>query len=124
MSNDAKILDRVQSQTPVAPIAGVGIANKEMGPIPSVVPEIRASGPEAKHSIDQELTGLGVKEVQDRPDLTFVPREIEHSGPNVEVPPGPTGLVQIPEKKDINSSGTWLNALREKIQKVMRLMGV
>ena len=124
MNTDAKILD--QNPVPgsqVAPSAPVGVANKEVEPIPSVVPEIRPAGPEVKHEISQESAGLGVKEVQNRPDLTNT-TDIQHAGPSVPIPPGPTGLVQISEKKDISNSGTWLNTLTEKVEKVLRLLGV
>lgn len=140
MNDNTKVLDQnpstvaqvgpVQPQTPVQPAAPaafdaatVGIANKEMGPIR--VAEIRPAGTEVRHEISQESAELGVREVQDRLDLTLKHQQIglEHSGATVPVPLGPTGLVQIP-KKDISSSATWLNALTEKIQKVLKLMGV
>jgi len=127
MNDNAKILDQNPGPiTPVQPVAPVGIANKEMGPIPSVVPEIRPSGPEAGHNIDQSSTELGVKEVQDRPSLTSEHKEIglEHSGATAPVPTGPTGLVQIPQTKDIESSSTWLNAVIEKVRKLGKLLGV
>ncbi len=123
MSNDAKTLDQNPvSGNQVQPWVPVGVANKEIGPIPSVVPEIRPAGPEVKHEISQESVKLGVKEIQDRPDLTQI-INMQHAGPSVPVPPGPTGLVQISEKKDVSNSNTWLNALKEKVQKVMQLMG-
>ena len=127
MNNDNKIVDQnpsvgnqVQASTPL------GVANKEIGPIPSVIPEIIPAGPEVKHGISQELQELGVEEKKDAPDLTSGHKQIgvEHSGATVPIPSGPIGLVQIPEVTDINSSGTWLNTLMGRIQKVMELMGV
>jgi len=121
MNDNAKILDQNPGPiTPVQPVASVGIANKEMGPIG--IAEIRPAGPEVKHEIDQESVELGVKEIQDRPDLTQIV-DMQHAGPSVPVPPGPTGLVQISEKTDTSESNTWLNALTKKVQKVMQLMG-
>lgn len=117
MSNDTKIIDQVQPQAPVAPISP---ANKEMAPIG--IPEIGAAGIEAKPAISQESAELGVKEVQDRPDLTQVVN-MHHAGPSVPVQTIPTGLVQIPQTTDINSSGTWLNVLLEKGQKLGKLLG-
>lgn len=96
MSDDAKILDQpVAPQAPIQPSSPIGIPNKEIGPILSVVPEIKHEGSETKHGIDQELAELGVKEVQDRPDLTQVP-DVQHAGPSVPPPTGPSGLVQVP----------------------------
>lgn len=126
MGNDVKIADQNPiSGIQVQPSSPVGVANKETGSIPSIISEITPAGPEVRPNISQESVELGVKEIQDRPNLTFQHQQIglEHSGATVPVPAGPTGLVQISEKKDIGSSGTWLNALVEKVQKVMRLMG-
>lgn len=126
MSNDTQVLDRnpVSSLVSNSVVQLQGSLNKEV-PIATGLSEIMPAGPEVSHKIDQESAELGVKEVQDRPDLK--PEHIElgvsHSGPNVIIPPGPTGLVQIPEKKDTSESNTWLNALTEKVRKVMRLMG-
>lgn len=123
MNNDNKIIDEMQPQTPVQPVSSVrGGANKEVGPI-SVVPELKPAGPEVKHEIHQESAALGVKEIQDRPDLTEG-INMQHAGPHIPVPRGPTGLVRIPEKKDISSSGTWLNALWEKVRKMRELIGI
>ena len=117
MNDSTKVLDQNPvSVAPIQPAAPVGGANKEMGPIPPVVPEIRPSGSEVKPKISKESTELGVKEVQDRPDLTQI-ANMQHAGPSVPVPLRPIGLVQISEKKDISNSGTWLDALTEKVQK-------
>lgn len=128
MSNDTQVLDR----NPVShPVFGnqvqpqMGSLNKE-APIATGLPELKPAGPEAKHDIDQQLKDLGVEEKKDSPDLTFEHKQIglEHSGATVPVPPGPTGLVQISQKEDISSSGTWLDTLREKVRKVMKLIGL
>lgn len=131
MNNDNKILD----QNPVLgnqaqPSAPVGMANKETGPIPSVVPEIMPAGPEVKHNIGQESTALGVKEIQDRPDLTEGV-DIRHAGPSVPVPSGPTGKVSLPMSKEEienqlktgqdDDSGKWLAGLIRKVIAAMRL---
>ncbi len=126
MGNDVKTVD----QNPVAgsqaqPLTPVGLANKETGPNTAVISELKPAGPEVKHEISQESKELGVAEIQDRPNLTSQHQEIglEHAGPSVPVLTGPTGLVQIPEKKDIGNSGTWLNALWGKVRKMGELLG-
>lgn len=126
MSGDTKILDQNPvGRTPVQPQSLVGAANKEIGYAP-LVSELKPSGMEVKHEISPELEQLGVKEKKDVPELTFQDQQmgLKHSGETVPVPLAPTGLVIIPEGKDINSSVTWLNALTDKIQKVMKLMGI
>ena len=130
MVDNTKVLD----QNPVSsPIAGssvqpqVGFLHKEQDPIGQNLSEfVRPSGPEVSPNLTHEVTESGVKVPTDKPFLT--PAHIEsglaHSGPDVTVPADPTGLVQISEKQDITSSGTWLNTLMGRIKKVMKLMGV
>lgn len=132
MSDDTKIIDQ-NPGTPQAPTpasAPVGTVNKEMGPVPSAVPEIRPAGPEVKHEISQESAGLGVKEIQDRPDLGKVV-DMRHAGPSVPIPSGPTGKITLPMSEDEvtdklktgqdDDSGKWLSKL---IQKIMKVMGL
>ena len=97
MNNDNKILDR----NPVSPpVSGnqvqpqMGSLNKE-APIATGLSELRPAGPEAKHNIDQEITQLGVREIEDRPDLTQV-ADVQHAGPSVPPPTESSGLVQSP----------------------------
>jgi len=133
MSDDRQVLDQKpvsgsQAQ-PLTP-ASVGVVNKEIGPIPSVIPEIRPAGPEVKHEISQESAELGVKEIQDRPDLTEGV-DMQHAGPSVPIPSGPSGKVSLPMLEDEvadklktgqdDDSGKWLAGL---IQKVIRALGI
>lgn len=127
MNNDNKIVDQAQPQAPVQPVPSVGGgANKEVGRVVAPVSEfVTRSGAEAIPNIPPEVSAhIEVK--NDNPTLTEEHKQIgvEYAGPSVQPPTEPSGLVQIPQTTDINNSDTWLNALTEKIQKVMKLLGV
>lgn len=121
---DVKVLDKNPVSGGAAPIQ-TGSLNKEASPINTGLPELKPAGPETRHSIDQELAELGIKEINDRPGLTGEHKEIgiEYSDPAVPVVSGPTESVRLPDTKDIGDSNTWLNALADKVRKVMRLLG-
>lgn len=128
MNNDVKIGDQNPvSGSLVQPSAPVGVANKEVGHVgPPVSEFVTRSGAEAILNIPPEVSEANVKISTDKPFLTPAHKEagLDHSGPDVTVPTSPTGLVPITEKKDVSSSGTWLNTLLEKIRKVGELMGI
>lgn len=97
MSGDPKVLDQnTVSGIQAQPTPPAGAANKEIGPV-SVVSEIRPSGPEVRHDI-KGLENAGVEENNDRPVLTEEHRQagVDHAGPSVPVPSGPTGQVTLP----------------------------
>lgn len=131
MNDNTKVLDQNPvSGSQVQPSSPVGVASKEVGPIPSIVSEIRPAGTEVKHDISKESAELGVKEIQDRPDLTQVV-DIQHAGPSVPVPSGPAGKVLLPmSEEEIGSqlktgqdddAGKWLARL---VKKVIAVMGL
>ena len=103
MNDNTKVLDQNPGtpQAPIQPVPGVGGANKEaVRPVVAPVSEfLRPSGVEAKHNISQESAKLGVEEVQDRPDLTQV-ADMQHAGPSVPPPLGPTGSISIPTREE------------------------
>lgn len=123
----ASVTGQVQSQAPTQAILAVGGANKEIIRVAAPVSEfVTRSGAETIPNIPPEVSEANVKISTDKPFLTPAHKEVglDHSGPDVSVPTSPTGLVQITEKKDVSSSGTWLNTLLEKIRKVGKLVGV
>lgn len=136
MNDNTKVLDQNPSVSPTAmgtqgsvqSNINIGSMRKEQASAVSVEPNLSEFiKPEIeKPNIDQEQKDMGVVTKSEAPDLTFEHKQIglEHSGATVPVPPGPTGLVQFSEKKDISDSGTWLNTLTEKVQKVLKLLGV
>ena len=129
MNDNTKVLDQNPVSAPVSNnvVQPTGSMLKEQAPMEQNLSEfVRPAGPEAVPSLPQEVSESGVEVNRDHPDLTFEHKQIglEHSGATAPVPSVPTGLVQISQEKDINSSGTWLNALIEKVEKIMRLMGV
>lgn len=123
-------VDQVQPQAQVQPVVPVGTVHKEMGPPIAVVSEIKPAGAEVQHEINQESAELGVKEIQDRPDL-IKGVDMQHAGPSVPVPTSPSGKVTMPmSEKEItdklktgqdDDSGKWLSKL---IQKIMKVMGL
>ena len=132
MNNDNKILDR----NPVSPpVSGnqvqpqMGSLNKE-APIATGLSELRPAGPEAKHNIDQEITQLGVREIEDRPDLTQV-ADVQHAGPSIPVSAMSSASIHYPMSEDEvtkqlktgqgDDSGKWLAGL---IKKVIAVMGL
>lgn len=133
MNNDTQVLDR----NPVSvPVSGsqvqpqMGSLNKEAPIAATGLSEIRPSGPEVRHEISQESAELGVKEIQDRPDLVQTV-DIHHAGPHVPVPSSPSGKVIMPMSEEEitdklktgqdDDSGKWLAGL---IQKIIKAMGL
>ena len=130
MNNDNKIVDQNPGtpQAPIQPVPGVGGANKEaVRPVVAPVSEfVRPSGAEITPNIPPEVSSADVKLQSDRPDLTSEHTQIGlvHSPETVAVPTAPSGLVKIPQTGDARDSDTWLNTLTEKVEKVLRLLGV
>ena len=123
MNDNTKVLDQNPStpQVPIQPISSSG-ANKEIGHVSEY---IRPSGAELVPNIPPEVSVANVKVVQsDKPELTseHVQAGLTHSEP--VVPTAPTGLVKISQTGDINNSDTWQKVLEEKVEKVLRLLGV
>lgn len=125
---DTKIPDQNPvSGSQIQPSAPIGVANKEIGRVAAPVSElITRSGVETIPNLPPEVSDANVKVPTDKPFLTPAHKEmgLVHSGPDVTVPTSPTGLVQIPQTKDVNNSSTWLNTLREKVRKLGKLLGV
>jgi hypothetical protein len=129
MSNDAAVLDK----NPIAPGSTVGqvqpqnpvgtLGSKERGPI-------NLAGPEIQHNLTPEVTDSGVKENQDRPNLTD-----EHFKAGIKVsvpvPSVSTNTVTLPMSEEEidkklktgqdDDSEKWLAGLIKKIIKVMGL---
>lgn len=140
MNDDNKIVNQnanpiaqtnqVQPQAPIQPAAPIGTVHKEMGPPIAVASEIKPAGTEVQHEISQESAELGVKEIQDRPDLTQVV-DMRHAGPHVPVSTTPLNPIQYPMSEEEvakklktgqdDDSGKWLSKL---IQKIMKVMGL
>jgi hypothetical protein len=120
-------LSSAQSSQPV-----VGSLRKESAPLGQAMPEIKPSGPEAGHELAQELREIGVKETQQRPDLTNDHREIgmNHAGDSVPAPTSYSNSTNLPMteeeieqriKGSPNDSGTWLALISNKIMKALGL---
>lgn len=129
MSNDTQVLDR----NPISPpVSGnqvqpqMGSLNKEV-PLATGLSELRPSGPEINHKLDQELKELGVEERNDKPDLTFEHQEIgvKYAGSNVVVQASTPSKVTLPMSDEEierimktgqnDDSGKWLARLIKKI---------
>lgn len=125
MSGDPKILDQNPVPATQAPAPqAVGVGSKETGRVAPVSEFVKPSGPETVLDIPAEVSGhVGIN--SDKPSLTPEHKElgVVHSGPDASIQPASTDLAQIPQGTDVGNSGTWLNALTEKVQKVMSLMG-
>jgi hypothetical protein len=128
--------DQAQSQAvvqPVQPSVSGGMANKEIAPTPSTISELKPSGPEVNHEINQELKDIGVEEKKDSPDLTFEHKElgVDHAGPHIPVSSAISNKVQLPMSEEEiekqlktgqnDDSGKWLAGLVRKIMKVIGL---
>lgn len=133
MNADVKIVDQnlgsSVSGSAVQPQAGS--PNKEVPIATTELSEMQPAGSERKHDIGQELEGLGIKEIQDRPDLTQVP-DIQHAGPHVPVSIAPTSSIrysmseeEVTRKKTgkIDDSETWNATLLDKVIKAGKLVG-
>ena len=128
MNDNTKVLDQSPVPPPVSnsTVQPQGSLNKE-APIGQNLSEfVRSAGSEVTPDLPREVSESGVKVTDDKPFLTpaHIESGVNHSGPNVIVPKGPTGLVQIPQTKDIGSSSTWRNAVIEKVRKLGKLLGV
>lgn len=118
----------VQPTQPVQPVTPVGSVNKEAGPVDATVSEfIKPS--ETQPQIDSELKEIGVKEVKDKPDLTFEHKElgVDHAGSNITVSTQPSVPVKLPMSEEEiadklktgqdDDSGKWLAGLLQKLIK-------
>jgi hypothetical protein len=125
-----------QPQAQVQPVMPVSSPNKEFGSISGdtvQVNEISPSGAEINHEISQELKDIGVKEKEDRPNLTAEHKSlgIEHAGPHIPVSTAPSSKEDLPMTKEVadqiyktsknDDSEKWYARLIEKIAKIMGL---
>ena len=130
MSGDAQVLDQPSGLAPASgsvAVPPVGSSNKE-APISTVgLSELKPTGQEVEHKIDQELRELGVEEKKDRPNLTSEHKKLglSHAEPHVPVSTIPPSNVVLPmSETEIASklkagqdddSGKWLAGLLNKI---------
>lgn len=142
MSDDNKLLDQnanaslgaVGNRSPanIGVISPVGSPRKEEETTISGLSELKPAGVEIRHTIDQELSELGVQETQDRPDLTEEHRQagIKYAGPSVPPLTEPSGLAHVPltpeemvgaAKTNPANSIRWL---KELIEKTFNAMGL
>jgi|WetSurMetagenome_2_1015567.scaffolds.fasta_scaffold00523_20 hypothetical protein len=119
---------------PAQPVAPVGSANKETGPVTaSPAPEFLKPS-DVEPQISQDLKELGVEAKKDEPDIGDKQKGvIEHAKQFTPVSSVPSNKITLPmSEEEINSnlkagqdddSGKWLAGLLRKISKVIIAMG-
>jgi len=136
--SDTTVLDK----NPIGPTAVVGptqpqnpvgtLGGKERGQMVTTS-KLNLAGTEVRHSIDQQSAELGVREIQDRPDLgpEHIESGVRHSGAFNPFQTTPSNSIQYPMSEEEigkqlktgqdDDSGKWLAGL---IQKVIKAMGL
>jgi hypothetical protein len=79
---DGQFQQSTSTQSSSAPI---GSAHKEMGPVGTGMPEVKPSGSEISPELAKELREIGIKEIQERPNLPDDHKQIgiNHAGDSV-----------------------------------------
>lgn len=145
MDDNTKIVNQPQAQAQVptppvqAPAESVvsapvsGSVNKEMGPIGSAASqfsEVKLSGVEVIHTIDEELSKIGVKETQDLPELTDDHKQagVQYSVPAPTISKGsikyPMSDEEIADQLKKGNDGDSKKGLAKLIGKVMKVLGL